>query len=1376
MKRGLVILLVTAIFSCTAVWASYDGKTPFCFDFNRVTVGEESGGSYPFLGYDERISQYNIYPGQVKSVDTVSGILGKGGEDKSLHISFSEYQTNQTTNPWSQLDMSLKLKQTLSTENIVHISGEIAERETKSGISMFLRGTDEQGNSAQLSYQQIYPCQENKKRSFNSVFMKFGAWFYYADMEIGGQRFFPEKWYRFDVLMDLKNESYGGEPTISYYLDGNLRSVGLLDANRTTPERERIKTIDGVQIVIAPELKQDEQGFWVSQKSDVYLDNFSINVQAKMGDEPDYYVDGKPSGGSYRAGSTVTIAEKDARLFAGSFDETGERLLDVQNAVYDDSEKQCLQLGDGRRPVQLFLWNEKSLKPKGKDICLVPFNQNLCMEENFEGMSSGMSSVEIIQSGSAVAVPAFGKFGKDTKDCALEISNSGNMILQGETGVEIFPGNLGFEKDDTVTISFDFAMQSAHTAKALTAKTRAGELLSLVDFYSDGRVFALGAECRELHLNTKQWYHVDLVLNADIYSPINTCSMYINGKCYLKNIPFQAGEKLENKLEGISDLKLTYYPIFAENTNVPLQDGFWLDNIKIQTMKKSRPQFCDFRVSAKDALWNMLIDNTDFTVEDYGQDPESFLRSLEKGYFLEGNFVDENGKILTTLSGSGNGYLRLKTENGYEVYYNLVQGTDESVKESIGGIGDANPDTSNWYPYTFPDITKLARADNPMNAAGTIENKISAHGHITTSGENFIGSKDGERVNFWGTNLIMSGCFPEHEEAERMADMIAQQGFNLVRFHQISGAGNFIFEKGTLNLSDKEMDKLCYMMKQLRDRGIYYFLDLDINKLPEGMVTPMPDRAMAVVYFDSEIQALVLDYAERLLTYPDPYDNGRRIGDNPALAAIACVNETNLFMDHLERETHYDYYYDELNRMWNDWLQKRYSTEAERMAYNKNLYPGESIDQGTVALGTMEERNYYPVQRIKDVMMFLNSKHEELFGKVKGILDRNGMQVLMTGTTLFGMLEPQVLKSNLTTDFVDMHGYWAHPNGFSMDTGVEMNLDKNNDQTGSSLKDPNLGIIQRFMERKPYNKPYTITEWNYCASSRYLAEGPLLMAAYSKFQNWHPMEFLFLGSPRMNYTEERISDVFALNNHPIRIGTMPAAAMLRQNVSEAKGENYTDYSHAEWYDYQSHKPGNAQNQWSNFDMFAISSPTGMVHKTGISLLTKPKNTVFSVMASDKYVSDTGELCFDSTENCFTVDTVESEAVTAFFGGKTFNAGASSFQINNEFATVYVNALDKKPIEISRRLLLTAAGKAVSTGQVLSRDGTKVLKQGTTPILVEPIVGKVCIRTETGEGMKTYILDSSGQRVREIPTRYSEGKLIITLSDTDRTMNYEIVYE
>lgn len=1410
MKKEICLILSLLIFINGAAAAKMSGNTALCYDFDSVTVTVDPTSRINNRYYvNGRIDEFNIgvhhyemlEENQVEYCAGSYGAYGKSKNDGALRVMYRQTTATAEQNPWTQSSFLSDINVDIKKGEKLWFSGEIAAADKVGDITVKLVGTAENGSRFTPRFKQVYPepysaAEKEWQTGCDTVICKLGGWYYFV-WNLGGPQFEGKRWYRVDTVIDTENEDYGGVQTLSYYLDGELIRTGILDADSGTDKTELIKKISGMEIVTAPSSVMNDEGKYYGQHAELYVDNITVNVIGNGAKTPEYLVDGKKSAGGYSSGSVISVKSKDSILFAEEKNENGADY----HAKKSDASGNISIVPGLANGIKLFLWGN-SMEPRGIPVSLVPYNEKKVLEYDFESMD-GLTFVNSDKHNELFTYEmSCGKFGRTSDNGALHVFNTDKPVIAGqntaeyEQGIDLTP-HLQTSGDESITVSFDFAQDELNIPKSFKAKSNRGLTVNMADFFPDGRVFIFGIPCKNLRIDKEQWYHFDIVINSRNEDTVNTCTAYVNGKKYFENVPFAAGAKIENKITGFEYLKLTYSPWdyykklpdghwYAEPGDEVnfMQDGFYLDNFTVITSEKCSPQFADFDVRSKDAVLNLTVNNDYFIISDYGQPAEDMANSLKNEFVLNARFTDENGEKLQELSGTGEGYLRLTTADNYDIYYKLKAGTDEAVGEQLGIEGNANPDTSDWYEYEFPDINVLTKDGNILNThAVTAGEDIEAHGRILAEGEYFVGENDGKKINFWGTNVIGQGCFPEHAEAEKRADMIAQQGFNIVRFHQICGREGNIF--GGLNngysLSAAQMDKMCYFMKQLRDRGIYYYIDLgfDIYSGDDGNASVNP---LLTCYFDDKTKKLQVDYARDLLTYADPYDGGGRICDNPALATAACINEANLFRDDVcslaDSNDKYKPYYDELENLWNEFLKNKYSSSSERLTYKvKNLKSGESISSENVRLGTYSEWDNFTDARVQDIFIFLNSLHENYFAEIKKMMTDNNVETLLTGTTIFGMREPQIMKSNLSTDFVDIHYYWCHPDGFSLDEGVKLSL--SGTETGSMLKDKQLGIIGRLANRKPYEKPYVISEWNACASSIYMAEGALLMSAYSKFQNWNPMQFMFSAKGMQNYTNTRISDVFSTENHPIRIGTMPAASMLHRNVSEAEDACFADYSGAEWYDYNKHilkkSDGSTYHMWKNYDMFDMDCRNGFLHKTGISLLKKPENSTERINEEDTaevFVSDTGELVYNQKEYYFTVNTDKSKAAAAFFGGKELEVGNAVFKINNEFAAVYLNSVDGKDTENSGRMLLTVAGKAVSSGQVLSRDGAKVVKRGTTPVLVEPIEGYVKIKTN--ENLTVYPLTSSGERLCKIPTTYDDGVLTVPLSAKDKTMNYEIV--
>ena len=159
--------------------------------------------------------------------------------------------------------------------------------------------------------------------------------------------------------------------------------------------------------------------------------------------------------------------------------------------------------------------------------------------------------------------------------------------------------------------------------------------------------------------------------------------------------------------------------------------------------------------------------------------------------------------------------------------------------------------------------------------------------------------------------------------------------------------------------------------------------------------------------------------------------------------------------------------------------------------------------------------------------------------------------------------------------------------------------------------------------------------------------------------------------------------------------------------------------------------------------------------------------------SGVYTSVTGEMTTDMNKAVFMLNTDLAQAAVGYTGGERFETDDIIFDIDTEFSTDSVCAIDKKPIEESGRMLLTTLARQMNTGMKLARDGSKVEDGGTAPILIEPVCGSVTIKNTNDYDV--WILESSGRRNRKAKCeKTAEGYTRIILSAENRAMNYEIV--
>jgi len=390
-----------------------------------------------------------------------------------------------------------------------------------------------------------------------------------------------------------------------------------------------------------------------------------------------------------------------------------------------------------------------------------------------------------------------------------------------------------------------------------------------------------------------------------------------------------------------------------------------------------------------------------------------------------------------------------------------------------------------WFPYWFPaDPSKapdyLGLPASAFNAGkDVLDPPAGKHGFVKVKDGHFY-FEDGTRARFWGTNICFGACFPEHKDAEVMANRIAYFGFNAVRLHHMDMRlePDGIFESpGKLSL--RQLDKLDYLIFQLKQRGIYVNINTLVSryfKKFEGVIDAekLDMAAKPVSLFDARLIELQKQYDKDLLTHLNPYTK-LRYCDDPAVCLVEITNENTLV---------------ELNRSS---LPKYYQKKLDELT-----------DNGKIPLYEIEKK-------------YLTDMYAYLRHAI-------GIKVPIS---IGGSWDPAQWKlQQECLDYVDMHGYWDHPyfphkqwdeNDFCMDNE-------------SMLTDNNLGMIGKFKECPKKNIPYVISEWGHCYPNPYAYETPVLLASVARQENWDGLfQFAWAHSQEDLTNYDNINNYFNIN-------------------------------------------------------------------------------------------------------------------------------------------------------------------------------------------------------------------------------------------------------
>lgn len=719
---------------------------------------------------------------------------------------------------------------------------------------------------------------------------------------------------------------------------------------------------------------------------------------------------------------------------------------------------------------------------------------------------------------------------------------------------------------------------------------------------------------------------------------------------------------------------------------------------------------------------------------------------------------------------------------GDGAYLMLVAATLTDEKPYLPFPPDtANPvSTSNWYPYKLPNVEDVK--GTIMDMSYLLDAPAGKHGFIHAENDKMF-FEDGTPFRFWGINLNGQMLFVSHRESEMIADWIAVQGFNLVRIHQMDGNNSNYSNafgrvpKSSTQLDEEQMDKLCYLLNELKKRGIYWFIDnaatrptFEDDNIQDYSIVDAAQKGFDA--YDPIIQKLHRDYSTQLFNWYNPYTK-LRIKDDPALVCTDLVNENILFD---QKTPDSEYYANQLDTLLTSWLKDKYKTDAAvakawTQTGRTGVPEGENFENGYHYRALAETKGSSD-QRREDMRMFavdVQTKYiDETYEYFKKDLN---VKALVAGSNDWTNLETSVLRMNAATDFVDIHKYWSHPvSGWSVSTGYKF------DENWSMLEDDRMGILGPLMNSQVYNRVHTVSEWNDCEPNSASAEGLLLMAAYSRLHNFNPIAFTFsvhdewkdiIKSPE-DYT---LGETLSFFGKPVKMAGAPSAAFiaLSDAVKEADEGYYTLYRKEDVSEIEKR--------------FASRDPwIGLIGKSGLAFEEQydadyNSNEILKLADEGRktgvYTSVTGELTADKNKAIFVLNTELAQAASGYLSGDRIETNDVIFDIDTEFAVNSLIAVDKQPIEKSERMLLTTLARNRNTGMKLARDFVTVSEGGTSPIIVEPVEGEIIIKNRNEYDVWT--LTSAGQRGEKIQTeRTPEGYTKILLTADNQTMNYELV--
>jgi len=611
-----------------------------------------------------------------------------------------------------------------------------------------------------------------------------------------------------------------------------------------------------------------------------------------------------------------------------------------------------------------------------------------------------------------------------------------------------------------------------------------------------------------------------------------------------------------------------------------------------------------------------------------------------------------------------------------------------------------------------------------------------------------------ERVRIWGVNLCSGACFPEREDAPRIARRMAAAGVNSVRFHHMdsrSWPNGILDPKDKTTLHPEALRRLDVFLDALARRGIRANLNLHVGRAVGaalGLPTSNTKYEKIVGIFTPRLIEAQKQYARDLLGRTSTVRKVR-YADDPAVAFVEITNEDSLFMWSAKRDlrTLPDYYAKILRGKFNTWLNERYgSTDALRKAWAKGnregLRDGESLEKANVAVFAPGEDD----ARVMDRWRFLAETEKAYFDEMRRFIKQDlGYKGLVTGTVVFG---PLGLYGQSDMDFIDGHAYWQHPRF----PGRPWDSNNWTVRQIAMTDHPEESPLRRLAAQRLAGKPYTVSEYNHPAPNDYQAECVPMLASFASAQDWDGVWLFTYGNNREFMDRSRFRSYFDIGMNPAKWGFVRAgAAIFRQgDFPPLGGRRSVALADAKADPLAALVPMHIDHDRDLFEAVAERAELDWrdLVKTYLAVNLRGRN------ASGRFMGVPSPNVTWKVDGKQGTYTVRAPGARVFIGHRG-SRGAGIDLHAPAFAAVTVTALDGQPLDESRSILVTACGRCENTGMGFSEDRRTVGRNwGEPPVLIEPAEAEVAVP----DGPWTcHALKPDGTRGAEVPVEQAADR-------------------
>ena len=696
----------------------------------------------------------------------------------------------------------------------------------------------------------------------------------------------------------------------------------------------------------------------------------------------------------------------------------------------------------------------------------------------------------------------------------------------------------------------------------------------------------------------------------------------------------------------------------------------------------------------------------------------------------------------------------------------------------------AAPDA--WVPFTQNpwiepgsalDFSALRGTDAPAGCRGRV---VAVGNHFEFEG------LPGVPQRFYGINLCFGANYPETpEDARRFAANLARMGYNAVRIHHHDGAwaathasreveklkSRKVQQQSASDLQPStfqpfnssmssplcadDIDRLDCLAAACIENGLYLTTDLYVSRRVKWRDCGIDrdgdfggDDFKRIVYAHEGVFSNYCAFARAFLTHRNPY-TGRTWAEEPALGWISLVNEDAIGWD-VEKLAAIPEY----QAAWRDFLARMRAEKGGAWNDVPDAFP-ETADGDA-----LPSRAY---------RLFIGDLWVRFTGRVRGLLDALGCRALVTSLNGGSFFSPEHYATRAAYDYSDIHFYVDHPAFL----GKSWSLPARVGNADFLVRGPENRGVALPLEHRLLEKPFAVTEFDYCFPNPSRGGGALAAGALAALQNADAL-WRFCWSHKkvaIAKPEEAAIESFDVGADPLRQAAerLFVALFLRRDVSPLQRtlairippEKLADISvtgPAKW----------GARDWCRwlgwFAKVGVTMtpdlPPGVIDGGAWPEVSAKKyRDSLSDISADALPGD-GQVAIDWTNGVLSVSVPRTCAV--FGPNGTLRAGALEADIGAEPATVWATALDGDSLVESRRILVGHLRDVKNSGMGFEDETCRIMKtKGGVPLLARKATIRVSLDigdAPDGGDISIWRLDQTGRILGQVPFERDGGTI------------------